>query len=47
MAELEDPVQRNELAEELAKFFVEQLNLKVDEDGFTKFDFIDELKEIS
>ena len=47
MAELENPVRRNELATELAEFFVEQLNLKVDESGFIKFDFKDELTEIA
>ena len=47
MAELEDPVRRNELAEELATFFVEQLNLKIDENGFIKFDFKEELIEIA
>ena len=47
MAELEDSVRRLEMAEELAVFFVEQLKMKLDVNGFVKLDFKDQLVAIA
>ena len=47
MAELEDPVRRLEMAEELAAFFVEQLQVELDANGFVQLDFKDQLVAIA